>query len=105
MSVFDRLVYSSRLRLFCQEVLVRASVPNPYLACAVFSFRDLAAEVCIGKRVVFYLYGQSPCCPVSCRLFRNSPTLENAACFQPEIIVQPGSMVLLHHEDRVATGL
>ena len=62
-------------------------------------------KVGVGERVVLDPDRQPLHRRVERRLVRHRPALEHAVGLQPEVVVQPGGVVLLDDEDRLLVGL
>src|ERR1700732_3693392 len=90
-----------------------AAVPELHGAATILVLGNGAFEIAVIKRMVFDFH----CQPLVARIERgppgDRPGFEDAAELQPEIVVQPGRVVLLDHEapllrrlhGRVAAGL
>ncbi len=95
----------------CQALLGRhalrrpgAAVPELDGAAAILAFRDGALEVAVVQRVVLHLDRQPLVMRVQRRAARDRPGLEHAVEFQPQVVVQPGRVVLLDDEAQLVGG-
>ena len=78
--------------------------PGLHRACAIVALRDFALELGILDRMVLDVNRQALVLRVHGGSLRHRPTPQNAAVLEPEIIVQPGRVVFLDHEDERLAG-
>ena len=77
-------------------------VPDDHLARAIAAGRDYSLEVSVVQRVVLDHGGESLLARVEGRPLWGRPRLEHAVDLQPDVVVEAGRCVLLHHESEVA---
>ena len=95
----DDLVVAPFLRL------VPAPVPDRDRAGAVFAPRDLALERGVLQRMILRLDREMIDGRRIRDALRHGPADEHPVTLQPEVVVQPPSAMLLHHETRVLSVL
>src|SRR5205085_11892612 len=78
-----------------------AAIPKHDGATPVFTLGDCALEVAVVERVVLDLHGQAPVTGVEGWPFRHRPGLEDPVHLQAQIVMQPGSRMLLDDKTRV----
>jgi len=74
----------------------RAAIPDDDSSRAVLALRDRALEAGVVQRMVLDLDGEPPVRRIEARPLRNGPTLEDAAGFQAQIVVQVAGVVFLN---------
>ncbi len=82
----------------------RPAIPGLDGAGAVVAFGDDAGKIGVVQRVVLGAHGEALVGGVERRPPRHGPAPQDAAVLKPEIPVQPGRVVLLDHEDRLAVA-
>ena len=73
-----------------------AAVPDHDAAGPVLAFGYLAFEAAVVERMILYLHRKSAVLRVQARFFRHGPALQHAIVLEPEVVVQPRRVVLLH---------
>ena len=87
---------SQLLRWRFAERLISPLVPHHHRTAAIFPLGDGPLEINIGNRVVLNMHRQV-LFPLGKRHpFRNRPRFQHSAQLQPEIVVQPRSIVFLN---------
>ncbi len=75
-----------------------AAVPELHRAAAILPLGDGAFEIAVIQRMIFHLDRQPLVVGIERGAARHRPRLEHAVKLQPEVIMQPGRIVLLNHE-------
>ena len=75
-----------------------AAVPDDHRAAAVFALGDVALEIQIGERMVLGAHRQPLLAQRQARAARHRPALERAVELEPQVVMQPARIVLLHDE-------
>src|SRR5882757_4190857 len=75
-----------------------AAVPELHGAAAILIFRNRAFEIAVVERMILDLDRQPLVVRIERGAARHRPGLEDAVEFEPEIVMQPGRIVLLDHE-------
>ncbi len=81
-----------------------AAVPQLHRAAAVLALGDGALEVAVVERVVLDLHGQALVVRVERGAAGHRPGLEHAVEFEPQVVMQPGGVVLLDDEAQRVGG-
>src|SRR5262249_11662042 len=84
--------------------VVGPSVPDDAVAGAILSVGDAALEVSVLEWVVLGLDRESLLRRVVARALRAGPAREDAVDLEPQVVVEPGRIVLVHHEPKSAGG-
>src|SRR5262249_12817036 len=87
--------------LLLLEELIGAVVPDLHRPGAVLARRDLALERRIVERVVLDVYRERLLAGLERYALRDRPARERAVPLEPEVVVQPASIVPLDDEDRL----
>ncbi len=87
------------VRLLLDE-LVGAAIPDLDAAGAVVPGRDLALEGRVRERVVLDVDGEVLRAGLERHALRDRPAGERAVSLEPEVVVEPASIMALNHEDR-----
>jgi hypothetical protein len=101
----ERQIALRERRVRIVERLPRAAIPHEHRAAAVLALRDHAFERGVLERMVLGLDRHAAVARDEARTLRNRPALEHAVELEPEVVVQPASGVLLHHELEGARAL
>src|SRR5262245_51176808 len=80
-----------------------AAVPDHYGAATILAWRDDAFKVRVVQWMVFDLDGQRFGLGIGGRAFGNGPTLQHAAQFEAEVVMQVAGGVLLHDKQPLAS--
>src|SRR5690606_28048158 len=80
------------------------AIPDHDAAGAVLVLGDLALEVGVLERVVLGLHREPAILRVEARLFRHRPALQHAVVLEPEVVMEPARIVLLHDVLQPRTG-
>src|SRR5213078_4127124 len=83
------------------DQLVGARVPDLDRAGAVLALWDLTFEAAVVERVILDVHGQVALARLERDALRDRPARERAVALEAEVVVQPASVVALHHEDRL----
>src|SRR4029077_15522457 len=86
------------------EELVRAVVPDLDSPGTVLPSRDLAGERRVVERVILDVDRERLLADLERDPLRHGPGSERAATLEPEVVMEASRGVLLHDEDRRATG-
>src|SRR6186997_3219601 len=82
------------------DQLVGAAVPDLHRSRAVVAGRDLALEAPVRERVILDVDGEVLRAGLERHAFGDGPARERAVPLEPEVVVEPTSVVPLDHEDR-----
>ena len=85
--------------------LVAAPVPDLHGSRSVLALGDLALELEVLERVVLGAHRQPVLIRVRGDTTRHGPGREGAFVLEPQVPVQPASVVLMHHEAGLAGAL
>src|SRR6266508_3035129 len=82
---------------------VEGGIPSPAIPhdpgpAAILTLRDVALEIEVLHRVIFGAHRQPLLADDQARAPRHRPALERAAELEPQIVVHPPGIVLLHDE-------
>src|SRR5580693_3540216 len=109
---FQLLPMKLEFEMALGEALVRiedrrpcAPIPDEHRAAAVFALRDRAFERTIVERMVLDLDREPLLAGDEARAAGHRPALQDAVQFEPEIVMEPPRIVLLHDEAVAALGL
>ena len=83
------------------DQLVRPAVPDLDRAGAVVAGRDLPLEVRVVERMVLDVDGERAPARLERDALRDRPARERAIALEPEVVVEPPSVVPLHDEDGI----
>ena len=72
-----------------------AAIPDHHGAAAVFALRDGALERVVFDGVILDVDGEPLVVGIEARAARDGPALHDAVEFQPQVVVQPGRVMLL----------
>ena len=78
---------------------VNPAVPDDHGSSAIVAFGNHAFEVAVFKRMVLDHHGQMLVGRVERGAFGHGPGPQHSFHFQPQIVMQPGGVVLLDHEN------
>ena len=81
-----------------RQRLPRTQIPHHDRSRAVIALGNGSFEIEIRNRMILDLHRQPLISRIKRRPLRNGPRLEHAFHLQPEIVVQTGGTMLLHHE-------
>lgn len=102
MSFLESLAYFLAIFFFVSLVVgryVSASIPYERWTCSVLSFRDHAFEILVFERMVFYHHREPFIVRIHAWTFGNRPAFQYSVKLQPEIVMQVGSIVQMHHKN------
>src|SRR5579883_1982048 len=77
-----------------------AAIPDHHGAAAIFSFWDDSLKVPVVDGVVFHLDGEPLLTRIETGAARDSPALEHAVEFQPEVVMQAARRMFLYYETK-----
>jgi hypothetical protein len=84
--------------------LPEAAIPELDGAAAIFSLGDRSFEVSVSEGVIFHLDRKALVVRIERRPLRHCPGFEDAVELEPQIVVQPGGVVLLNDEAQAVRG-
>src|SRR5688572_16695172 len=80
-----------------------ATIPDLHRPATVFPFRNHALKSTVLQRMVFHLHREAFFFWVETRPFWNRPTFEHAALFQPKVVMETSSRMLLNDVKSLVT--
>src|SRR5262249_3189938 len=84
--------------------VVGSTVPDDAVAGAVLAVGDAALEVAVLERVILGLHREPLLCRVVARALRRGPAGEDAIDLEPDVVVKPCGVVLVHHVSELSAG-
>src|SRR5262249_10868193 len=84
--------------------VVGSAVPDDAVAGAVLAVGDPALEISVLERVILCLHREPLLCRVVARALRRGPAGEDSIDLEPDVVMEPCRVVLVHHVPQLSAG-